>query len=107
VNTCRRNVKVGRANTTLQIRSSGQPTWASVECALLTGTCSADGIMASGHVNQKQAEHMAAHHWICDVKIFLANSEPSAMPSRKTHCRDESMLQEADFGGSREKLPNL
>ena len=34
--------------------------------------------MASGHVNrEKQAEHMAAPHRFCDVKIFLANSEPS------------------------------
>jgi hypothetical protein len=34
--------------------------------------------MASGHVNRaNKAEHMAAPHRICDVKIFLANSEPS------------------------------
>jgi hypothetical protein len=34
--------------------------------------------MASGHVNRaNKAEHMAAPHQICDVKIFLANSEPS------------------------------
>ena len=49
-----------------------------VECALLTGTWSAKGIMASGNVNrEKQAEHMAQPHRFCDVKIFLANSEPS------------------------------
>jgi hypothetical protein len=34
--------------------------------------------MASGRVNRaNKAEHMAAPHRICDVKIFLANSEPS------------------------------
>ena len=34
--------------------------------------------MASGHVNRaNKAEHMAAPHRICYVKIFLANSEPS------------------------------
>ena len=34
--------------------------------------------MASGHVNRAdKAEHMAAPHRFCDVKIFLANSEPS------------------------------
>ena len=34
--------------------------------------------MASGHVNRaNKAEHMAAPHRFCDVKIFLANSEPS------------------------------
>ena len=32
-----------------------------IECGLLTGTRSAEGIMASGHVSRiKQAEHMAA-----------------------------------------------
>ena len=34
--------------------------------------------MAGGHVNrERQAEHMAAPHRFCDVKIFLANTEPS------------------------------
>ena len=44
--------------------------------------------MASGHVNRaNKAEHMAAPHRICDVKIFLANSEPSTHgPNAK--CRD-------------------
>jgi len=37
-----------------------------------------EGIMAGGHVNrERQAEHMAAPHRFCDVKIFLANTEPS------------------------------
>ena len=40
--------------------------------------------MAGGHVNrERQAEHMAAPHRFCDVKIFLANTEPSTHgPSR-------------------------
>ena len=34
--------------------------------------------MASGHANRTQkAEHMAAPTQVCDVKILLANSEPS------------------------------
>ena len=42
--------------------------------------------MAGGHVNrERQAEHMAAPHRFCDVKIFLANTEPSTHgPSRKS-----------------------
>src|SRR5262245_66603189 len=45
------------------IRRSGQPTMCQriIECELLTGTRSAEGIMASGHVKpHRQAEHMAA-----------------------------------------------
>ena len=54
--------------------------------------------MAGGHVNrERQAEHMAAPHRFCDVKIFLANTEPSTHgPSAKwlnyrglTGCRVE------------------
>jgi hypothetical protein len=45
--------------------------------------------MASGHVNRaNEAEHMAAPHRICDVKIFLANLEPSTHdPSRHSLLR--------------------
>jgi len=44
--------------------------------------------MASGRVNRaNKAEHMAAPHRICDVKIFLANSEPSTHgPCQKSFC---------------------
>ena len=43
--------------------------------------------MAGGHVNrERQAEHMAAPHRFCDVKIFLANSEPSTHGPNAT-CR--------------------
>jgi hypothetical protein len=40
--------------------------------------------MAGGHVSrERQAEHMAAPHRFCYVKIFLANTEPSTHgPSR-------------------------
>ena len=35
--------------------------------------------MAGGHVNrERQAEHMAAPHRFCDVKIFLANTLPNS-----------------------------
>ena len=32
-----------------------------VECVLLTGTCSAEGIMASGHVNRTQRPNTWLH----------------------------------------------
>ena len=48
-----------------------------VECELSIGTRSAEGIMASGHVNRiKGRTHGRTDH-ACYVTILLANSEPS------------------------------
>ena len=46
--------------------------------------------MAGGHVNrERQAEHMAAPHRFCDVKIFLANTEPSTHGIASFRCAAE------------------
>jgi hypothetical protein len=47
------------------------------ECVVLTGTCSAEGIMASGHVNRTDRPNTWLHRPSLHVKILLANPEPS------------------------------
>jgi hypothetical protein len=56
-----------------------------VECVLLTGTRSAEGIMASGHVNRAQRPNT----WLlrpnpAGVKKVLANPEPSTHGPKPT-----------------------
>src|SRR5215472_10600918 len=65
---------------------SGQPTMCHriLECELLTGTWSAEGIMASGHVNRTNRPNTWPHRPACDVKFSLANSEPSTHGTSRT-----------------------
>jgi hypothetical protein len=53
--------------------------------------------MASGHEPRSQAEHMAAPTKPCDVKILLANSEPS------THGTFETSIDCPVYGRFREQ----
>jgi hypothetical protein len=48
-----------------------------VECGLLTGTRSAEGIMASGHASRINRPNTWLLRPGCDVKKVLANTEPS------------------------------
>jgi hypothetical protein len=57
------------------------------ECLLLTGTWSAEGIMASGHVHRaNRPEHMAAPTNAADVKKALANLSRPHMAHREAYC---------------------
>ena len=47
-----------------------------LECELLTGTWSAEGIMASGHVNRAKRPNTWPHRPAAEVKKALANREP-------------------------------
>ena len=55
-----------------------------VECGLLTGTRSAEGIMASGHVNRTNRPNTWLHRPASDVKKTLANPEPSTHGTKRT-----------------------
>jgi hypothetical protein len=44
---------------------------------VLAGTCSLEDLMASGHVNRIRRPNTWLHRPSCNVKILLANSEPS------------------------------
>jgi hypothetical protein len=48
-----------------------------IECELLTGTWSAEGIMASGHVNRVNRPNTWPQPTSCSVNKTLANGEPS------------------------------
>jgi len=48
-----------------------------IECGVLTGTGSAEGIMASGHVNRVNRPNTWPQPTSCIVKKTLANREPS------------------------------
>ena len=48
-----------------------------LECELLTGTWSAESIMASGHVNRAKRPNTWPHRPAAEVKKALANGEPS------------------------------
>ena len=59
-----------------------------LECVLLTGTWSAEGIMASGHVNRAKRPNTWPHRPAAEVKKALANREPSTHGTfRKCHLR--------------------
>ena len=47
-----------------------------LECVLLTGTWSAEGIMASGQVNRAKRPNTWPHRPAAEVKKALANREP-------------------------------
>jgi hypothetical protein len=69
-----------------------------VECVLLTGTRSAEGIMASGHVNRAQRPNT----WLlrpnpAGVKKVLANPEPS------THGPFETCRRALEMSGYRSR----
>src|ERR1700691_3304001 len=58
-----------------------------VECEVLVGTCSAEGIVASGHVNRIKRPNTWLHRPILqNVKKALANPEPSTHGTFET-CR--------------------
>jgi hypothetical protein len=67
-----------------------------LECEVLVGTRSAEGIMASGHVNRIKRPNTWLHRPILqNVKKVLANSEPS------THGHLADMTRRtADIGSS-------
>jgi hypothetical protein len=54
------------------------------ECGLLTGTRSAEGIMASGHVNRANRPNTWPHRPAAEVKKALANGEPSTHGTTRT-----------------------
>src|ERR1700726_4797678 len=56
-----------------------------VKCELLTGTRSAEGIMASGHVNRiKRPDTWLPRPKSCDVREILDSLEPSTQgPKRR------------------------
>jgi hypothetical protein len=59
-----------------------------LECEVLVGTRSAEGIMASGHVNRIKRPNTWLHRpMLQNVKKALANSEPSTHGTERT-CRD-------------------
>jgi hypothetical protein len=59
-----------------------------IECELLTGTWSAEGIMASGHVNRVNRPNTWPQPTSCSVNKTLANGEPSTHgTSRKCQLR--------------------
>src|SRR3981081_1825707 len=56
-----------------------------LECELLVGTRSAEGIMASGHVNRIKRPNTWLHRpMLQNVKKALANSEPSTHGTKRT-----------------------
>jgi len=56
-----------------------------VECELLVGTWSAEGIMASGHVSRIKRPNTWLHRpMLQNVKKALANSEPSTHGTKRT-----------------------
>ena len=58
-----------------------------LECEVLVGTRSAEGIMASGHVNRIKRPNTWLHRpMLQNVKKALANSEPSTHGTFET-CR--------------------
>ena len=65
-----------------------------VECELLTGTRSAEGIYGQrSREPRSKAEHMAAPTNTADVKKSLANLEPSTQgPKRKCRAPDECLM---------------
>src|SRR5215469_18523521 len=65
---------------------SGQPTMCHriLECELLTGTWSAEGIMASGQVNRAKRPNTWPHRPAAEVKKALANREPSTHGTKET-----------------------
>jgi hypothetical protein len=70
-----------------------------IECELLTGTWSAEGIMASGHVNRTNRPNTWPQPTSCSVQKTLANTEPSthgtSQPNRRQH-RRSALGGEAD-----------
>jgi hypothetical protein len=56
-----------------------------LECELLVGTRSAEGIMASGHVNRIKRPNTWLHRpMLQNVKKALANPEPSTHGTKRT-----------------------
>jgi hypothetical protein len=78
-----------RISVGVDLRGSGQPTCAtaSLECVLLTGTRSAESIMASGPgAPHQQVGHMAAPTSPASPsKKTLANGEPSTHGTSRTN----------------------
>ena len=59
-----------------------------LECELLVGTRSAEGIMASGHVNRIKRPNTWLHRpMLQNVKKALANPEPSTHGTKQTRPR--------------------
>jgi hypothetical protein len=56
-----------------------------IECELLTGTWSAEGIMASGHVNRVNRPNTWPQPPSCSVNKTLANGEPSTHGTKETY----------------------
>jgi hypothetical protein len=61
------------------IRRSGQPisASASIECGLMTGTRSAEGIMASGHANRANRPNTWLHRSATGCEVLTCQPEPS------------------------------
>src|SRR5213083_2254274 len=56
-----------------------------VECGLLTGTRSAEGIMASGHANRANRPNTWLHRPATQREVLrLANQEPSTHGTKRT-----------------------
>ena len=72
-----------------------------LECEVLVGTWSAEGIMASGHVSRIKRPNTWLHRpMLQNVKKALANSEPSTHGTFRTshYVRVESVMRtEADI----------
>jgi hypothetical protein len=63
-----------------------------LECELLVGTWSAEGIMASGHVNRTKRPNTWLHRpMLQNVKKALANPESSTHGTFRTCCRNLPM----------------
>ena len=63
-----------------------------LECELLVGTRSAEGIMASGHVNRIKRPNTWLHRpMLQNVKKALANPEPSTHGTKRT-CQDSTAM---------------
>src|SRR5258706_1603606 len=73
-----------------------------LECEVLVGTRSAEGIMASGHVNRiKRPDTWLHRPMLQNVKKVLANPEPSTHGTFRTW-RD--VRHESAFGGKAENI---
>jgi hypothetical protein len=71
-----------------------------IECELLTGTWSAEGIMASGHVNRVNRPNTWPQPTSCSVNKTLANGEPSTHGTFETY-------SVAEIGSASEVKPDI
>src|SRR6266481_8032444 len=82
-----------------------------LECEVLVGTRSAEGIMASGHVNRiKRPDTWLHRPMLQNVKKVLANPEPSTHGTKRTYrdVRLESVMRsKADVTYGNRSPPRL